>query len=444
MFNSRALSVGAITCLAAGALAQDPAAAAAPAWSMDKADSVWVAVSSALVLLMTPGLALFYGGMVRRKNVLSTYLHSFIMLGIISILWLFAGYSIAFGKGSAFFGSFEYLFGHGISMKEPYPYFNPVGTIPNGLFMLFQMMFAIITPALISGAIAERMKFSGYVLFTVLWSLIIYAPVACWVWNPEGWLFKKGALDFAGGTVVHLASGASALACCLALGKRRALDHKEPILPNNLTTTLLGAGLLWFGWIGFNAGSALGMGDLAISAFASTHLAAAAGMLGWLLCEKIHVGKPTALGAASGLVAGLVAITPGAGFLEPVPAVLVGFVIGAICCIAVSLKNKLGYDDSLDVVGVHGVGGFLGAIATGIFASENVNSLVATSLKDNGGRGGLILTQLIGVLAVGAFAFVGSYVLMMIVKAITGVRVSPEDEDTGLDLALHGEAGYNL
>lgn len=447
MLKSRALLLSAFTLLSTAAFAQDPSTGAAPAaevWSMDKADSVWVLVSAALVLLMTPGLALFYGGMVRRKNVLSTYLHSYIMLGFISILWLVVGYSIAFGKGTPFFGSLEFLMGNGVSMKDPYPYFDPKPTIPNGLFMLFQMMFAIITPALISGAIAERMKFSGYVIFSLLWSLLIYAPVACWVWNPGGWLFAKGALDFAGGTVVHLASGVSALAACLVLGKRRALEHKEPILPNNLTTTLLGAGLLWFGWIGFNAGSALGVGDLAINAFVTTHVAAAAGMLGWLLVEKIHVGKPTALGAASGLVAGLVAITPGAGFVTPTSAIIIGLVIGAACCLAVGLKSKLKYDDSLDVVGVHGVGGFLGAIATGIFADPNVNSLVDASLKGAGGRGGLIMVQFMGVAAVGVFAFVGSFILLKIVQALGLLRVTPEDEEAGLDLALHGEAGYNL
>jgi Amt family ammonium transporter len=310
--------------------------------------------------------------------------------------------------------------------------------------MLFQMMFAIITPALISGAIAERMKFSGYMLFTTLWSVLIYAPIACWVWNPGGWLFKRGSLDFAGGTVVHLASGVSALVACIVLGKRRALVHKQPIKPNNLTTTLLGAGLLWFGWIGFNAGSALAVGDLALSAFAGTHLAAAAGMLGWLVCEKLHYGKPTALGAASGLVAGLVGITPGAGFLAPLPAILVGFLVGAACCFAVGLKNKLGYDDSLDVVGVHGVGGFLGAILTGVFASGAINPVVDTALKDNGGRGGLILTQFIGVLAVAAFAGVGTFILMKITQVTVGIRAKEEDESMGLDLALHGEAGYNL
>jgi ammonium transporter, Amt family len=413
--------------------------------AIDKADTVWVVVSSALVLLMTPALALFYGGMVRRKNILSTMLHSFVMLGVVSIIWLFVGYSLAFGKSSTgWVGNLEFALGNGISMKAAYPYTSPLGTIPAGAFMLFQMMFAVITPALISGAIAERMKFSGYLLYTVLWSLLIYCPVACWVWNPDGWLAKRGALDFAGGTVVHLASGASALAACIALGKRTALVHREPILPNNLTTTLLGAGLLWFGWIGFNAGSALAMNDIALSAFTSTHLAAAGGMLGWLICEKFHLGKATALGAASGLVAGLVAITPGAGYLAPVPAILVGLFIGGLCCFAVGWKNRLGYDDSLDVVGVHGVGGLVGAILTGVFASVAVNPAVQDSLKANGGRGGVILTQVIGVLVVGIFAFVGSFLLMKVTQLVTGVRVTAEEESSGLDLSLHGESGYNL
>ncbi len=444
MRRTRLISSLSLLCLSAFSLAQDKAATpAAPA--IDKADQVWVIVAAALVLLMTPGLALFYGGMVRRKNVLSTMLHSFIMLGVVSILWVVAGYSIAFGKSTTgWFGGFEYLFGNGISMKDAYPYTEPLGTVSAGAFMLFQMMFAVITPALISGAIAERMKFSGYVLFTSLWSLVVYAPIACWVWNPGGWLFKKGALDFAGGTVVHLASGVSALVICIVLGKRKSVVNNEPILPNNLTTTLLGAGLLWFGWIGFNAGSALGMGDLAVNAFAVTHLAAAAGMIGWLVCEKIRHGKATALGAASGLVAGLVGITPASGFVGLPESMLIGVLAGVICCLAVNLKNKLGYDDSLDVVGVHGVGGMLGAILTGVLASGKINPAVDTALKDNGGRGGLILTQLIAVVTVAAFAMVGTFVILQITKLITGIRATPEEEQLGLDLAHHGEAGYNL
>jgi Amt family ammonium transporter len=438
MRNRRLIAAFSAFCLAALSAAQDPTS------PISAVDSTWVVVSSALVLLMTPGLALFYAGMVRRKNVLSTMMHSFIMMGVVSVVWLILGYTIAFGKSSGWFGGLEFAFGNGVSMKDPYPYFDPAPTIPNGLFMLFQMMFAIITPALISGAIAERMKFGGYVLFTTLWSLLIYAPVACWVWNPGGWLFGRSALDFAGGTVVHLASGISALAACIMLGRRKAIDHHEPILPNNLTMTLLGGGLLWFGWIGFNAGSALAMNDIAISAFIATHLAAAAGMIGWLVSEKLSYGKPTALGAASGLVAGLVGITPGAGFVAPLPAILIGLAAGVVCSLAVKMKNKLKYDDSLDVVGVHGVGGFLGAILTGVFASGTVNSAVDASLKANGGRAGLIFTQLFGCVVVAAFAFFGTIILIKVTQAVAGIRATSDQESEGLDLALHGEAGYNL
>lgn len=442
MCRSRAVAV--LTAISLGSLAFAQTSPAAPA--IDKADTVWTMVSAALVLLMTPGLALFYGGMVRRKNVLSSMMHSFIMLGVVSIVWLVAGYSLAFGKTTnGLLGGFEFLFGNGVSMKDAYPYNSPLGTIPAGAFMLFQMMFAIITPALISGAIAERMKFGGYVLFSILWSVVVYCPVACWVWNPGGWLFKKGALDFAGGTVVHLASGASALVACIMLGRRQVLrSGHEAILPNNLTTTLLGAGILWFGWIGFNAGSALSAGDLALSAFAATHLAAAAGMLGWLIFEKIRFGKPTALGAASGLVAGLVGITPASGYVTMGSSVLIGFIAGSVCFFAVSLKSKFGFDDSLDVVGVHGVGGMLGALLTGVFASVDVNSAVADSLKTNGGRVGLIVTQVVAVVVVASFAMILTAVLIKITQAITGIRVNEEEETQGLDLALHGESGYNL
>ncbi|HWD40160.1 MAG TPA: ammonium transporter [Fimbriimonas sp.] len=422
------------------ASAQGTAPAAPPAISA--ADSVWLAVSTALVLLMTPALALFYGGMVRRKNVLSTMMHSFALMGTVSIIWLLLTYSLAFGKSSGFIGSLEFALGNGISMKASYP--HTAMTVPAGLFMLFQMMFAIITPALISGAIAERMKFGGYLLFTSLWAILVYAPVACWVWNPDGWLYKKGVLDFAGGTVVHLASGVSALAACIVLGKRKALEQHEPVLPNNITTTLLGAGLLWFGWIGFNAGSALAMNDIAVSAFLSTHVAAAAGMLGWMLCEKLRYGRATALGGASGLVAGLVGITPAAGFVTPLSGILIGLIAGVLCCLAIGLKHKLKFDDALDVVGVHGVGGAAGAVLTAILADATVNSAVDASLKSNGGRGGLIMWQIIGVLTVAAFAFVATLILMKITQAIVGVRTTNDEETQGLDLTLHGEAGYNL
>lgn len=396
-------------------------------------------VATTLVLFMTPGLALFYGGMVRRKNVLNTFLHSFIMMGVVSITWLLVGFTIAFGKSSSgWIGDMTYSMGH-VSFIQVYPGL----TIPVGLFMLYQMMFAIITPALISGAIAERMKFSGYLLFTTLWSLVVYGPIACWVWNPDGWLNKLHALDFAGGTVVHFASGMAALAAAIVLGKRKTLVANEAILPNNLTTTLIGAGMLWFGWIGFNAGSANAMNGVAIGAFTATQVAAAAGMLGWMIVEKIRIGKGTALGAASGLVAGLVAITPAAGFVEPGPAVIIGLLAGVICALAVNLKTVFGFDDSLDVVGVHGVGGFLGAILTGVFASVAANKdAVEPALKD--GRGALILHQLIGALSIGAFSFIIALVILFIVKATVGLRASETEEDEGLDEALHGEAAYNL
>mgnify|MGYP002376968701 FL=1 len=405
---------------------------------MDKADTVWLIVSSALVLLMVPGLALFYGGMVRRQNVLSTMLHSFVLMGTITVLWFALGYTLAFGPSTGWIGGLDNAMGNGVSMLEVASGL----TIPQGVFLLFQMMFAIITPALISGAIAERMRFGAYLLFTALWSLLVYAPVACWVWNAEGWLFKLGALDFAGGTVVHLASGVAALAACLALGPRRVVQHKEPVMPNNLTLTLLGAGLLWFGWFGFNSGSAYAVNDIAVRAFLTTQLAAGAGLLGWLLLEKMRYGKATALGAASGLVAGLVGITPGAGFVEPGSALLIGFLAGAVCQLAVSLKSKLGFDDSLDVVGVHGAGGLLGALLTGVFASAAANPVAEAALE--GGRGGLIVKQLAAVGAVGVYAFVVSFVLMKAVQVVTKVRADEEEEAIGLDLTLHGEAGYNL
>jgi len=443
MLFKRVLFLAALLGVATLSFGQAPAAPATN--PIDKADTVWVLLSSVLVLLMTPALALFYGGMVRRKNVLSSMMHSFILMGIVSVLWMVIGYSLAFGHStSGLIGSFEYLLGNGVSMKQPYPYTSPIGTIPAGAFFLFQMMFAIITPALISGAIAERMKFSGYVVFTTLWAVLVYAPVACWVWNSDGWLFKRGALDFAGGTVVHLASGVAALVACIMLGKRKAVEHREAIMPNNITTTLLGAGLLWVGWIGFNAGSALAANDLALSAFAATQLAAAAGMLGWLIVEQIRFKKPTALGGASGLVAGLVGITPAAGYVTMGSAVLLGLVVGVVCSLAVSLKHKFNFDDSLDVVGVHGVGGLIGAILTGVLATGAINSAVDDSLKTNGGRLGLILTQVIAVVSVAAFSAIGTAILIKLTQAIVGVRVTSEEESLGLDLALHGEAGYNL
>ncbi|RYG25376.1 ammonium transporter [bacterium] len=400
---------------------------------------VWLMVATSLVLLMTPALALFYGGMVHKKNVLNTMLMSFLMMGIGSILWILVGYSIAFGKSNGFFGSFEFLGGNGISLTEPYPYFEPKQTVPNALFMLFQMKFAIITPALISGAIAERVKWRGYVLFVTLWSLLVYCPAACWVWNPGGWLFAKGALDFAGGTVVHLSSGISALALVLVLGKRR--DVAPP--PNNITLTLLGAGMLWFGWFGFNAGSAISMNDVAINAFLTTHLAAAAAMLSWLLVEKLRSGRMTAIGGASGLVAGLVAITPACGFVTAGGGIAIGLLSGVICYLAINLKHKLGYDDALDVVGVHGVGGLFGAVATGMFASTSVNTAVTEAALKNG-RLSLIMTQILAVVAVGIFAFIVTFILAKVIHMTVGLRATEDAEERGLDEAVHGESGYGL
>ncbi len=440
MKKNRFLAVAAGLALSAAAIADTPDPTAM-AKGISLPDSVWMVVATVLVLVMTPALAMFYGGMVRRKNALSSMMHSFIMMGVISIVWLFLTYSLAFGKTSnGFIGNLEYAWGH-----IPMAHANTDGAVPNipaGLHMLYQLMFAIITPALISGAVAERMKFGAYVAFTTIWSIVVYAPIACWVWNDNGWLNKLGALDFAGGTVVHFASGMAALAACLMLGKRKAVENKEPILPNNLTMTLVGAGLLWFGWIGFNAGSALALNKLAIGAFVATHMAAAAGMIGWLICEKLRIGKATALGAASGLVAGLVAITPAAGYVQPVPGALIGFIAGIVCCYSVNLKYRFGFDDSLDVVGVHGVGGFLGAILTGVFASIVANPTIADQLK--GGQLMLIFHQFIGAIVIGAFSFVASLIILATIKAFTPLRATEEEEIEGMDEALHGEAAYNL
>lgn len=404
---------------------------ATPAATLDKGDSAWIIVATALVLLMTPALAIFYGGLVKRKNVLNTMLLCFITMGVVSLTWVLLGFSLAFGKsGNGFIGDLTYLFGANLSIDSPYG----TQTIPLALFMLFQMKFAIITPALVSGAVAERIKFSGFILFTALWSLLIYAPMACWVWNPNGWLAKMGALDFAGGTVVHLASGVTAIALLAVIGSRR----NRETTPNNLTLTLFGAGMLWFGWFGFNAGSALAMDKLAVNAFLTTHTAAAAGLVGWLLVESLTKGKAGAIGCASGLVAGLVAVTPAAGFIGVVPSIAIGLLAGAICCLAIELKHKLRYDDALDVVGIHGVGGFLGAVLTGVFADPAINPLVAMP----NGRGGLILTQLAAVGAVGAFAFIGSWILAKLVSATVGLRADEHEEISGLDLAYHGEDGY--
>ncbi len=420
-----------IPALAGLTLAAVPAMAQSDS-PLDKGDSTWMIVATALVLLMTPALALFYGGMVSRKNVLNTMMLSFVMMGVISLYWALLGFSLAFGDApSGLIGGFQYALAQNISLTTPYG----TQTIPAALFMLFQMKFAIITPALISGAVAERIKFGSYLLFMILWSVLIYTPLACWVWNGSGWLFKLGALDFAGGAVVHMSSGVSAIALCMVLGPRR---DRTPA-PNNLTLTLLGAGMLWFGWFGFNAGSALAMDGVAVNAFLTTHLAAAAGLVGWMAVEVFRHRRPSALGAASGLVAGLVGITPAAGFVGVGPAMVIGLAAGVVCCLAIDIKHKAGFDDALDVVAVHGVGGFLGSILTGVFADSAVNPILGEI-----NRAQLITNQVIAAAAVGAFAFAGSWILAQIVKRTVGLRAHEDHEDLGLDAAVHGEVGYGF
>ena len=393
-------------------------------------DTAWMLVSSALVLVMLPGLALFYGGMVRSKNVLSTSMHTFTAMAIIGVQWVVFGYSLAFGGSGAIIGGFDNLFLNGITLD------SLSGTIPTYVFVMFQGMFAIITPALISGAVAERMKFSTYCVFILLWSTLVYDPLCHWVWGDGGWLLELGALDFAGGTVVHLSSGISALVIALLLGKRIGYPM-ERMTPHNLPLTLLGAGLLWFGWFGFNAGSALSSGGSAALAFTTTQTAAAAGALSWILIEWIHTGKPSALGAASGIVAGLVVITPAAGFVTPGWALLMGLTAGGICYGGVMMKHRLGYDDSLDAFGIHGVGGAWGAIATGLFASVGATGLI-------GGNFQQLWVQLIGVVAAGAYAVVVTLALIFVLDKLMGLRVEKDDERMGLDQSAHSETGYNF
>ncbi|OGI04698.1 MAG: ammonia channel protein [Candidatus Melainabacteria bacterium GWF2_37_15] len=388
---------------------------------MDKGDTAWMLVSTALVMLMTPGLALFYGGMVRSKNILGTIMQSFVSLAVVTIVWVLWGYTLAFGPDiGSLIGGLDYLGLNGVGMT-PGPYGT---TVPHYVFMAFQLMFAIITPALITGAFAERFKFSTYLFFLVIWVTVVYCPLAHWVWG-GGWIGAKlGALDFAGGLVVHISSGAAALAAALMVGKRKDYGQK-PMPPHNLVLTLLGAALLWFGWFGFNAGSALASDGLASSAFVVTHIATAAALLGWLFAEWMYKKKPTALGAASGAVAGLVAITPAAGFVGPMASIAIGAVAGILCYMAVNLKSILRYDDSLDVVGVHGVGGTWGAIATGIFAAT-------ASLS----------AQFISVIVAWVFAFTLTVIILKILDMTMGLRVTEEGENIGLDLCEHGERGY--
>ena len=415
------------------------AVAAAPDVAIDSGSTAWMLTSSALVLLMVPGLALFYGGMVRRKNILTTMMHSFVAMAIIGIQWVLFGYALAFGTshGGLIGWSWDYA---GLQGIAPDRLFGDKA-IPELVFVMFQGKFAIITPALISGAIAERVKFSSYVLFIVLWATLIYCPLAHWVWASGGWLFEYGVLDFAGGTVVHIAAGVSALVLAWIIGPRR--DYPDgAILPNNLTLTLTGAGLLWFGWFGFNAGSAVAAdhpvaGPIAGLAFTTTQVAAAAAALTWMLVEWRHTGKPTSLGMASGIVAGLVAITPAAGHVKPLSAIAIGAVSSLACYGAVRLKHRAGVDDSLDAFGVHGIGGMWGALATGIFCFTPVAGLIAGSAAQLG-------KQAVGVLATIAFAGIGTWLIGALVNRTIGLRVTDAQERDGLDLAVHGERGYHL
>ncbi|MCX5678572.1 MAG: ammonium transporter [Candidatus Omnitrophica bacterium] len=408
---------------------------------INSGDTAWILMSTALVMLMTaPGLAFFYGGLVRRKNVLATMMQSFFVLCLISIQWILWGYSLSFGPDKGhLIGSLAWCGLKGVTMI-PNPDYS--STIPHLLFMVYQMMFAVITPGLITGAFAERMKFSAYAIFTLLWATLVYDPICHWVWGAGGWLRNMGALDFAGGTVVHVSSGIAALVCALYLGKRRGYG-KEPMPPHNLPLTILGASLLWFGWFGFNAGSALGSTELAVWAFIATNTAAAAAALTWMFIEWKVTGKPTILGGATGAVAGLVAITPASGFVSPLSAILIGIAVGFVCYTAVAvIKLKLAYDDSLDAFGVHGVGGTLGALLTGFFAQKLINPAGNNGLFF--GNPGQLGIQFIGVAATAVYSIVVTFILLKVVDAIVGLRVPDEEEVIGLDITQHEESAYTL
>jgi ammonium transporter, Amt family len=414
---------------------------------IDTGDTAWVLASAALVLFMTPGLALFYGGMVRSKNVLAMLMQNFFCMGLVSVVWAALTYSLAFHGTGRYLGDLDLAWMRDAATTLPTgfgPDLLPL-TIPPLAFMAFQLMFAIITPALITGAIADRMKWGAWVCFLTLWAILVYAPVAHWVFSPAGWLFRRGALDFAGGTVVHINAGIAALAAVLVLGRRRGWpQHAMP--PHSLPLTLLGGGILWFGWFGFNAGSALGGNALAAQALVNTHMAAAAAMLGWLIVERLKSGHATTLGAASGLVAGLVAITPCAGFVGGMAPIYIGLIAGALCYLAVSLKFRFGYDDSLDVVGVHLVGGIVGSLLLGFFADTTINSGVVDEGVFLGGGTDLLLDQIVAVVATIVFSFVVTFVIAFVLDRLIpgGIRVSEEDEEIGLDQTQHAETGYAL
>ena len=419
--------------------------------SQSAGDNAWILMSAALVLMMTgPGLALFYSGLVRRRNVLGTMMQSFAMMAVVSLLWAVCGYSLVFDQGSPLLGGLHYLFLHGVGAAPNADY---APTIPHTTFMIYQMMFAVITPALIGGAFAERVHFKATLLFSVIWMFLVYFPVAHMVWGKGGFLnaFSGGTIpvfDFAGGTVVHITSGFSALAAAIMIGKRHGYPA-EPMKPHSLVLSFVGACLLWFGWFGFNAGSALAASSLASSAFVATHLAAAAGAVAWMIAEQVRNGKPSALGAISGAVAGLATVTQGAGFVQPFAAVLIGFIAGFVCYAMVGVvKMKLGYDDSLDAFGVHGVGGFVGCLLTGVFATRLIND----GLKTTGGQAAMlgaidgnprqILNQAIGAAIGIAFGLIGTFVALKVTGLITPIRIGAQEEAEGMDIALHGEEAY--
>jgi Amt family ammonium transporter len=426
------------TMAALGAIA--PAtAAAADGSAIDSGDTAWMLSATALVMIMLPGLALFYGGLVRRKNVLSTIMHSFFGLALVSVVWVLVGFSLAFGpdvNGMGLIGGLDYVGFANVGLTPSATY---AVTIPFILFAAFQLMFAAITPALITGAFAERKRFGAFVLFTILWSILVYSPIAHWVWSSDGWLFKAGALDFAGGTVVHISSGVSALVVAIVIGKRAMNgDSGEP---HDVPMTVLGAGLLWFGWFGFNAGSALSAGGLAASAFVVTNTAAAAATITWVGASYLRTGKVSVVGAACGSVAGLVAITPASGFVSAGGAIVIGLVAGGLCYSATLLRARSTVDDALDVFAVHGVGGMFGAIATGIFATSAVQEAYTGLIDGNPGQVG---TQILAVVATIGYAVVATFVIVKLVDVVLGIRVPSSQEERGLDLAVHGEAAYQV
>jgi Amt family ammonium transporter len=409
---------------------------------VDTGSTAWVLVSAALVLFMTPGVAFFYGGMVRTKHVMSMLMQNFVTIALVSVAWVVIGYSLAFGKGNGFIGDLHFA---GLAhMDEMVPGFSgsTALVIPPLVYVIYQMMFAVITPSLITGATADRWRFSSFVPFVVLWSLLVYCPVAHWIFSPVGWLAKLGVLDFAGGIVVHTTAGAAALVMAIVLGKRKGWPDR-PMPQSNLPLMLVGAAILWFGWFGFNGGSALGANQLAASAFLNTNTAGAAALLGWLAVERLRHGKTTTLGAAGGAVAGLAAVTPCAGYVSPMGALAIGVAAGVLCEFAVEWKHRLGYDDALDVVGVHLVGGVFGALAVGLFATKSINAAGANGLFYGGGLAQLG-KQAVGVGAAFGYTVVVTLVIALVLKRITGNRVSEDDEELGLDLSLHGETAYAL